>query len=147
MKICGFVNASDWFKKNLDSSDAVFMKINVEGAECDILENLLNSNEIIKLKSILIMFDVKKIPSQKHREFEIQEKLNKRGINYLTSEEVASGVTHVARIQYWLNKAEADLGTDLDLFKRLKSFFIKFIYIILPSIARSIKYSIQSKRR
>jgi FkbM family methyltransferase len=69
------VRASDWFRDNLKTDDYVVMKLNCEGAECDILEDLMNSGEFDKVNALMVDFDVRKVPSQKHREAEIKELL------------------------------------------------------------------------
>lgn len=72
-RVCHFVRASDWFRDNLCESDVVYLKLNCEGCECDLLEDLISTNEIRKVKYLLVAFDVRKIPSQRHREFEIRQ--------------------------------------------------------------------------
>ena len=69
------VKASDWFKNNLETGDYVVMKMNCEGSECDILDDLMDSGEFSKISALMVDFDVRKIPSQKHRESEVVERL------------------------------------------------------------------------
>jgi len=69
------VRATDWFKKNLSILDYVVMKLNCEGAECDIIEDLIDSGEFSKVSALMADFDVRKVPSQKHREAEIKQLL------------------------------------------------------------------------
>lgn len=129
-ELCQFVRATDWFKENIkgvaaqdwcqihnelaiecrdlnphgESSDTVFLKLNCEGAECDILDDLLDSGEFRKVSFVMIDFDVRKIASQKHREAEIRERLKDIGFpRVATSKEVMRGPTHEARIKNWLN--------------------------------------------
>lgn len=71
------VKASDWFRKNLKAEDYVVLKMNCEGSECDILDDLFESGEYKKISALMVDFDVRKIPSQKHREQEMREKINK----------------------------------------------------------------------
>ena len=77
--MCSFVRASDWFRDHLTESDEVYLKLNCEGCEVDIIEDLLNSNEYRKVKSLGVAFDVTKIPSQRGREIEIQQRLKTCG--------------------------------------------------------------------
>ena len=67
-ELCQFRCASEWFAAHLTGDETVFMKLNCEGAECDILDDLLDSGEFAKVAYTLICFDVHKIASQKHRE-------------------------------------------------------------------------------
>ena len=69
------VRASEWFAKNIKPGDEVYMKLNCEGSECDILDDLLDSGEYKKLTALMVDFDVRKIPSQKHREKEVRVRL------------------------------------------------------------------------
>ena len=59
------VEASEWFSDNINKDDIIFMKLNCEGSECDIIENLLDKNMYDWVDHIFIDFDVLKIPSQK----------------------------------------------------------------------------------
>ena len=43
---CGFVNASEWFAQHISAADEVYVKLNCEGAEANILLNLLSSKDI-----------------------------------------------------------------------------------------------------
>lgn len=104
-----FCRASDWFRENLSKFDEVYLKLNCEGAECDILDDLLASGEIRKVKATLVHFDVRKIPSQRHREVETRRRLHEAGVaNISTADEVIRGrPTYFAGIQGWLDGAGA----------------------------------------
>lgn len=45
--------ASDWFMEHIRDGDEVYLTLNCEGSECDILEDLLESGEIRQGKSCL----------------------------------------------------------------------------------------------
>jgi FkbM family methyltransferase len=76
------VKASDWFKENLSADDYIVMKMNCEGAECDILDDLMDSGEFNKVKAFMVDFDVRKVPSQQYREQEILDRLKNYSIPY-----------------------------------------------------------------
>lgn len=100
--------ASDWFKEHISDDDEVYLKLNCEGSECDILDDLLDSEEIRKVKSILVDFDVRKIPSLAHREREVRERLNGAGYSeVLCLKERYKGPTHTATVENWLRSAGA----------------------------------------
>src|SRR5262249_49620805 len=65
------VRATDWFCEHLRVGDEVYLKLNCEGAEADIVEDLLESGEFARLRAVMIDPDVRKIPSQRHREREV----------------------------------------------------------------------------
>lgn len=105
-ELCKFVKASDWFKDNLSHDDYVFGKINCEGAEIDILNDLLDSGEYDKLDHILIYFDVRKIKGKEYLEKEMIRRLNKLGkTNYLPAGDIRKGGKDFKeRREYWLDK-------------------------------------------
>jgi len=78
---CQFIKASDWFRDNISSDDEIFLKINAEGSECEIVLDLINSGEYDKVKATLIDFDVRKSPSQKHKEDELRERMEAENIS------------------------------------------------------------------
>ena len=108
-ELCRFVRATDWFRENLADGDEVFVKLNCEGAECDIVEDLLESGELGRARSVMIDPDIRKIPSLAHREREVREQLTAaKSTNYFMQDEVMVGRTHRDRIQNWLRVAGAE---------------------------------------
>jgi FkbM family methyltransferase len=108
-EVCRFVRASDWFRANLEPDDEIFLKLNCEGAECDIAEDLLESTELARVRSVMIDPDVRKIPSLAHREGELRERLVAANLtNCFMRDDVMVGATHHARIQNWLRVAGAE---------------------------------------
>ena len=106
--ICKFVRASDWFREHVEETDEVYVKLNCEGSEVDIIEDLLDSNEYRKITSLGVSFDVRKIPSQRHREQEIKTRLQDCGyLNYINLESVYEGSRRDA-VRKWLSVAGAD---------------------------------------
>src|SRR5262249_13962639 len=104
-----FVRATDWVRELLRESDEIFLKLNCEGAEVDIVEDLLESGELTRMRSVMIDPDIRKVPSQAHRERELHERLAASGLtNYALEEDVMIGATHRERIQHWLRTAGAE---------------------------------------
>lgn len=102
-QVCQFVRASDWMRDNITDDDKVFLKLNCEGAECDILDDLLDTGEFDKVSFVMIDFDVRKIASMKHRQAEIEERLAMYPFpRVATSKQVMRGETHQDRIKHWL---------------------------------------------
>jgi len=101
---CHFVSASEWFEANLTDDDEVFAKINCEGSEVDILNDLVESGEIWKIHAVTICFDVQNIPGQEHREWETRQAMEEIGFNvgrwHLFG--AAKGPTHKDRILDWM---------------------------------------------
>jgi FkbM family methyltransferase len=104
-----FVRATDWFSEHVQERDEVYMKLNCEGAEVDIVEDLLASGQFTRVRSAMIDPDIRKIPPLAHRERELRERLAAAGVtNYFMEEDVMVGPTHRARIQNWLRLAGAE---------------------------------------
>ena len=113
-EMCRFTRASDWLRANVAARDTVFLKLNCEGAECDILDDLLDSGEFEKVTYAMIDFDVRKIASQKHREAELRARLEHEGIGFprvAYSKDVMRGETHQARIKNWIRIVTTFLAT------------------------------------
>lgn len=100
---CRFMNASDWMRRHIRANDQVHLKLNCEGAECDILDNLLDSGEFEKIAFVMVDFDVRKIAAMRHRQAEVQARLERYGFpRVASSKQVMKGDTHQERIKNWL---------------------------------------------
>ena len=89
--------ASDWFRDEVAEDDDVFLKLNCEGSECDIIEDLLRSGEIRKVNSALVDFDVRKLPALMHTRARGQEQLGAAGYSQLLRSEGAAQGTDAHR--------------------------------------------------
>ena len=97
------IDVVDFFASFLGPDDEVWMKLNCEGAECDILDRLLGSRHLEILKNVLVDFDAGKIPSQHHRVPATMAKLGEKGVNYCVPEDVQFGmVNNFGGIRNWL---------------------------------------------
>lgn len=102
-EVCEFRRASDWFRENIKSTHRVYLKMNCEGCECDILDDLLDSGEFDKVAHLMVDFDVRKISGMKHREAETRDRLAAYpSPRVMYCRDVMSGPTHKARILNWL---------------------------------------------
>ena len=79
-KIVKVLDASEFINSNFRKTDLIYLKLNCEGGEANILESLLDTNSITRIKELYVDFDIKKIPSQSHREPLIKERLKASGI-------------------------------------------------------------------
>ena len=123
--------ASAWFSDNIANSDVVYLKLNCEGSECDILEDLLESGEIRKIRSALVDFDVRNVPALAHREREATEKLERSGYAHLLClKETYRGPTHTATIENWLRDTGASQSPP--------SARWKWRYVWMPASARRV---------
>jgi FkbM family methyltransferase len=131
------VKASDWFGGNLRDDDDVYAKLNVEGAEADILDDLMATGEIKKLAALLVHLDIRKVPSQRERADEILTRLEGSGVPF-TVADPADGPSHVARVHAWLEGAGAATGV-LTPGARARSARIRLRYVVLPSASRALR--------
>jgi FkbM family methyltransferase len=111
--------ASDWLSENIDWESEIYLKLNCEGSEVDILQDLIDSGLISKFKSIYIDFDIRKIPGQEHRRQIIEKQLLQLKVSFNAWEEIQDMLTaNEKNIPYfsftkWLiiNKNQIDAGT------------------------------------
>ena len=129
-----FVRASDWFTENLQAEDTVYVKLNCEGAECDILDDLLDSGEIRKADFILVHFDVRKIPSQRHRENQVKARLREAGVSgWAKADKALVGSSIIARVQHWLDSVGADEYSRLTTAARIRSSVNRLRFVSAPA--------------
>jgi hypothetical protein len=55
-EICAFVAARDFFREHVTNDYRVFLKLNCEGAECDIIDDLLDSGEFDKVDFLMVVY-------------------------------------------------------------------------------------------
>ena len=94
------VRASDWFADNLPPDAEVFLKLNCEGSECDILADLLDSGKSSQVRNVYVDFDIRKVPGQEHRQEEVECRLQEVGVEYSTPESL--GCSGNAAVDKWL---------------------------------------------
>lgn len=103
---CEFVEASEFFADHV--SGGAVVKLNCEGSEIPILDNLLDTGEIWKVANVMIDFDVRKIPGQEQHEDLLLERFRSVGFGrYSLREDVMLGETHAERIGCWLDLVDA----------------------------------------
>ncbi|MBS3741978.1 MAG: FkbM family methyltransferase [Candidatus Cloacimonetes bacterium] len=110
--VCQFIKASLWFKEDVNADDENIVKINAEGSEVAIINDLLSNDEYDKIDKIFIDFDVRKIPEMKHLEKKTIKKLEKLGYtNFVTQNDIKRRGKHPVdvagnRIKDWLGDAK-----------------------------------------
>jgi FkbM family methyltransferase len=137
-EIAAFVRATDWFRANVPWGAEVYMKLNCEGSECDILGDLLDSGEIGKVKSMLIHFDIRKIPGGIQKERQIRERLEDEGAPYVSADEVVRGPTVAGGVHAWLASAGADEIAMLGPVDRIRSESRRLWFVEIPARAGRI---------
>jgi len=100
---CEFVRASEFFQQHIQDDDLVVMKLNCEGSECDIMNDLIDGGQIGKVDNVMIDFDVRKYPHLADEEPKLKARLAEIGFsNVSLCEKVMKGKTHQKRIANWL---------------------------------------------
>lgn len=95
------VRATDWLLANTSADDRIYLKLNCEGSECDVLEDLLDSGVIDRMQSVYVDFDVRKIPSQAHRQESVEQRLRDRRCHFVTPD-VLTSPAGSASVKEWL---------------------------------------------
>ncbi len=101
--ICKFVKASEFFQKYIKKGDLVLMKLNCEGSECDIMNDLIDSGEVNKISNVMIDFDVRKFRNMENEEHKLMKRLDEINFDRVSlCKKVMKGKTHQDRIANWL---------------------------------------------
>lgn len=96
-------SAAAWLTEHTDPTDEVWLKLNCEGSEADILDDLLGAPAVFdRIRGVYVDFDIRKIPSQAHRQAAIEEGLRESGVDYVTPELV--GAAGNAGVERWLKR-------------------------------------------
>ena len=131
------VKASEWFADNLGHEDEIYAKLNVEGAEADILEDLITTGEIKKLDALLVHLDIRKVPSQRDRADQVVRDVAEAGIPFTVGDH-RTGPSHIARVQSWLEQAGA-AGSMTGPMAHLRSAVLRLRYVAIPTLSRSFR--------
>ena len=104
---CQFVDAADWMEQHLREDDHVWLKLNCEGAECDVLEHLLDRGAIARVDHLLVHFDVEKIPSMADRAAPTRRRLDDAHVEVVEPRQIMFGRSHALQTANWLAWSEA----------------------------------------
>jgi FkbM family methyltransferase len=116
VEICDVVRASSTLEPLFAGGARVWMKLNCEGAEVPIVEDLMATGLFARFESVLLDLDARKIPSLADRLRELQAKLDRTpNRNWSYPEEVQYGFQSTfGGIRNWLRVSHAQehgLGT------------------------------------
>jgi FkbM family methyltransferase len=95
-------DAAAWFAEHVDAGDEVVMKVNCEGAECDLLDRLIDTGEIAKVDELLVHWDVRKVEGMGEREARTKERLRAVGAPFHDAESVRYGRNVADKTVNWL---------------------------------------------
>jgi len=98
---CSFIDAARWMSENIDPTDLVWLKINIEGAEIDVLDRLLSSGEISKVDHLVVHFDIEKL-GEYERAAEMRQRLDDAGVKWREAKTVMFGPNDTYKLNTWL---------------------------------------------
>lgn len=102
--LCPMVEASEFFRANIAADDYVIMKLNCEGAEVLILDNLADSGELDKVGAAMIDPDINRVPGEEQTLVDLLARFEAIGFDrYQMADRVMKGDTHQDRIAHWLS--------------------------------------------
>jgi FkbM family methyltransferase len=101
---CVFKSAAEWLRDHTHPYDTIWMKLNVEGAELDVITDLLDSCWLDRIAFLQVMWDARKIPEIAGRLNEVRDRVEAkyqppRVVSSVMFEDAA---THTERIDRWL---------------------------------------------
>ena len=124
--------ASEFFQEFLSTEAPIIMKLNCEGSEGIILKDLIHSQAIHRIQSVLIDFDLFKIKRMKKEVYRTLRRLkNARFNNFILADTMIRGANHPNRIRYWLSLIHQRIPVAHD-----SAFFIECRRYKLPFIKR-----------
>lgn len=104
------IDVSTFLKAFTDPNDQIWIKLNCEGSEIEIVEGLLDGGHAAALRGVLIDFDALKIPSRRHLVARVVQRLKTEGVPFMTPEECQYGmITNYGGVRNWLLLAGAGL--------------------------------------
>ena len=141
-------SASEWLSENTAADDEIFLKLNCEGSEADILENLIAEKLIFRVKSIYVDFDIRKVPGHTHRQKEIEDKLKSLQVDFQTPDTLGAAAN--TGVEKWL--AGSLTKVKPGIFKKLyfstglyRPFYLTAKKLVLKYFPKNIKIFIVRK--
>ncbi|MEM8988669.1 MAG: FkbM family methyltransferase [Pseudomonadota bacterium] len=112
-----FLDVCAFLDRHMEDGDAIYMKLNCEGAETAILNRLAAENRLAPFAAIMADFDITKTKGGLMKKIAAIDAVKKRGFSNLDlSEAVMVGKTHQERIRNWLLRypelRRTDFGTE-----------------------------------
>lgn len=106
-ELCSFIDAAEWLRANTAATDQIWLKLNCEGAECDIIDRLHELGMLERIDHLLVHFDVEKVPGQEARADPARALLAQAGVEVCEAKEIMFGRSHAAKTANWLQWTEA----------------------------------------
>jgi hypothetical protein len=104
---CQLIDAARWMTENVAGNDVVWLKLNCEASEIEVLDRLLVSGEIHKVDHLLVHFDIEKVPGIEHQAFSMRARLHAADVSFAEPTQIMFGRSYEARIANWLSWTKA----------------------------------------
>lgn len=102
---CDFMEATRFFRGRVPKDETVIVKMNCEGSEVPILNNLMDSGEIWKITAMTFDLDILRCAGHEHEADELLARMASIGFDrYQISGEAFIQGTHREKIAEWLGK-------------------------------------------
>lgn len=100
---------SEWIQVNFDLKDEIILKMDIEGAEYDVLEKMIQDETIKYINTLFVEFHAEKIGIDLTREHRILQKLKEEKIRVITEDQAKEGYTNIEVKLFkglWFKKSE-----------------------------------------
>jgi hypothetical protein len=98
---CRFVDASRWVADNIRADDLVWLKLNIEAAEVQVLHKLIDTGEIFKFDHVVVHFDAEKLGHHEDSAA-LRRRLDDAHVSWHDAREVLVGRTTTEKTSAWL---------------------------------------------
>jgi FkbM family methyltransferase len=99
---CRMVDAAKFVDELASRGDAIYMKVNCEGAEIEILDRLCELEKVDAFRSIMVHFDIVYSPGGYYAKRRVLSNCRAKRLPVLRSEHVLVGKSYEAKIANWL---------------------------------------------
>lgn len=130
-------DASAWLAQHVTSDDEVYVKLNCEGSEADIIERLHQTGHLALVDHALLSLDIERFPAEAVRAETVLQLLDDAGVDYTRREEIGylvatwllpiaeSNRSPLARFRFWTG---AHLRTDRRVRRIVRSIIGEPVY-------------------
>lgn len=101
---CRVYDVAEFLDELVRERVAIFMKLNCEGAEVEILDRLCDARAASSIRGIMADFDIVKYRGGYFEKKRVLARCKAAGLPVLLSEEVMVGRSHAERLRNWLSR-------------------------------------------
>lgn len=132
---CEFRDVATWFAEHLGPDDDVVAKVNVEGAEVEVIARLAATDQLRHIRSLFIHFDAAKSPSRAHLVADTKRLLDQHGVRYFDASSMGPVRRATANWLEWSTSGSRFRGVVLRL-RTLEALARKRLYPLKQRLRR-----------